>query len=131
MGRRATRDHADKIAGGNRVGGRSAQALSQILALDTALGQGQAARTHTTIFTAGSLGADIALLHVFSSIEHRINSQLLGSPDHGLGRLIDGRLDRVRHFQTLGRGCFRFGFRSDAFSLYGSSHYYLLYGCVS
>jgi hypothetical protein len=75
MGRRAAGDHADKVAGRDGVGGRTAQPFAGILTFDAAFGQRQAAGPHAAIFTAGTLRADIALLHVFRPIEHRIDAQ--------------------------------------------------------
>ena len=79
----AARNFIRMIAGG------AAETLAGVLALDPALGQGQAAGAHGAVLTADTLDADVTGLHLDGAVEDRVDAQVLGALDHLLGTGID------------------------------------------
>ena len=64
VGSRTAGNHADKVAGGNGVGGGAAQAFACIFTFNPALGKRQAAGPHGAVFTADALDADVTGFHL-------------------------------------------------------------------
>ena len=105
MGCGAGRHHAGKISGRDGVCRSTAQPFSSIFTLDSSFGHRQAARSHSTVFTAGSLHSDIAGFHGHRPVKNRLDIQLLSPRDHFLSRRIDGSRYGIRHLFRLYNFC--------------------------
>jgi hypothetical protein len=108
MGRRTSSHHTGKISGRYGIGGGTAQPFPGILTLDPGLGQGQAAGSHGTVFTADALQSNVTRFHLSCTIKNRVNAHFLSACNHFLCSYINRRCNRVSHFRRLCNFCFFF-----------------------
>jgi hypothetical protein len=106
MGGGAGGDHSDEIARADGIGGGAAESLTGILTVNPALGQGQTARPHGTVFTTNTLQSDSARLHGHGAVKHSVDFQFLRPQQHFLGCRINGCLTCVRQLGILCYGFF-------------------------